>query len=95
MKISRFERISDHWPPGYHSNNSPVLSRRILNTEGYPMLLELPVELTTEVEVTVVFGHGSPTGPWLLLGSTTVNTDGGPAIVATNEQLVGLDEQLE
>jgi hypothetical protein len=31
----------------------------------------------------------------LLLGSTTVNADGGPAIVATNEQLVGLDKQLE
>jgi hypothetical protein len=31
----------------------------------------------------------------LLLGSSTVNPDGGPAIVATNEQLCGVDKQLE
>jgi hypothetical protein len=93
MKTSRFEGISDPWPLGYHPNNSPVLSCRILKTESYPGLLKFLVEYTNEVEV--VIWHGSPTGPWLLLGPTTVNADGGPAIVATNEQLYGLDKQLE
>jgi hypothetical protein len=89
MKTSRLVGISDHSPPGYHSNNSPVLSRRILRSKGNPVVLGLPVE------VTVVFGHGAPTLPGLLLGSKTVNADGGPAIVASKEQLYGVDKQLE
>jgi hypothetical protein len=89
MKTNRLVGISDHSPPGYHSNNSSAFPRRILRHEGNPVVLGLPVE------VTVIFGHGAPTLPGLLLGPRTVNADGGPAIVASKEQLYGVDKQLE